>query len=463
MVNATQAVGGVVYGLLRTVLGSAVRLYYRRIEVRHAERIPADRPLLIVANHPASLTDVLVLGAALRRRLHFVAHSGLFQPWLRGVILRLAGTVPVYRREDDPALVHRNDEMFSACHRLLDAGGVVLIFPEGTSQSDRKVEKLKTGAARLALANEFRPDHAGGLTLLPIGLHFAERIAFKSNVVLSVGRPIELEPFRAAAAADEAQAVRDLTDRIQFALEKLILHVPSAELHQLLRDIERMYLEDLRAASPDAPDLALIRGVADSIEYFRRTDPPRLYQMWREVTSYQRKLGALDLRDQSLRDSLAGTRSRAPAHLAALAVAGMPLALLGSILNAVPYRLTAIVGGWFANDPTRIAFGRIVTALLLFPLVYAGVAFALVEFTPLDARKVAALLALSVPLGLFALAYFRWLRRERHRLRMAWLTSLNRRMVARLRAERRRLVRMLDTARADYIASGEPRVPGNKP
>ena len=455
MGRTTKWVGGGVYELLRAVLGSAVRTYYRRIEVRHPERIPGAGPLLVVANHPASLTDVLVLGAAMRRRLHFVAHSGLFRPWLRGYVLELAGTVPVYRREDNPALVHRNEEMFHACHRLLDEGGVVLIFPEGTSQSDRKVEKLKTGAARLALANEFRPGHPGGLTLLPIGLHFVERTAFKSDVVLTVGRPIGLEEFRAAHASDEAAAVRALTERIQVAIERLILHVPSDDLAKLVRDVERLYREELRALAPDAPDLARARAVADCIEYFRRTDPPRLYQMWRSVAAYQRKLAALDLRDQTIR-GLGRDEGPSTAQLALRAALGLPFALAGATLNFLPYRAAGIAGGWFAHDPTRLAFSRIVCGTVAFPLTYFAAAWAMTRWTTWSLGGIFAILGASVPLGVFALGYFRWFGRERQRLRVGYLGMAGRRVVVRLRGERRRLVKLFDQARADYTSAATP-------
>ena len=111
---------GPFYWVARTVLGTAARGYFRSIDVRHRERVPRHGPLLVVANHPASFTDVIVLGLAIPRRLHFLAMAPIFKPWIRGFALRLCGTLPIYRRSDDPSLMQRNDDTFRACHEFLD-------------------------------------------------------------------------------------------------------------------------------------------------------------------------------------------------------------------------------------------------------------------------------------------------------------------------------------------------------
>ena len=90
---------------------------------------------------------------------------------------------------------------------------------------------------------------------------------------------------------------------------------------------------------------------------------------------------------------------------------------------------------------------------MLFPLAYACLAITLWRWGGWPANAIVAALVACVPLGFFALAYFRWMNHERHRLRLAFLAATHRRVVARVRAERRRLIRMLDDARRDYLAA----------
>lgn len=440
----------------------ALRSYFRRVEVLKPARVPAHGPLLVVANHPASIADVLLLGVAVPRRLHFLAHSGLFRPWPRGLLLRLFGALPVYRRDDEPTRVALNDGTFRACHELFARGGAVVVFPEGVSVTDREVLPLKTGAARLALAEEQRAP--GQLVLLPVGLHLAERSAFRSDVVVSVGRPLDLAPFAERARGDAEAAVRELTDALQHAIAARILRVPDAVLSKLVRDLERLYLDDLRSAMPATADFALARGLAASVEHFRNTDPTRLYRLWRQVGAYFDKLDQLGVSDPALRRPPPPSVVRESIRL--LVAGGFVFAgfLPGALLNVVPYRLSGTIADAIASNVTYVAFTRIVTGALVFPLWYAGLAWWAWKGLGWAPEAVLTLVALGGPLGFLALACDGWLRRERERLRLARLATGRRDVFARLLVERRRLVRILDEARADYLrAVGEGTVESDLP
>lgn len=445
--------GAPAYHMARTVLGAAAHVYFRRIEVRHGDRVPERGPLLVVANHPASFTDVIVLGTAISRRLHFLAMAPIFEPWIRGLGLRLCGTLPIYRREDDPTRMGQNDQTFRACHEILDAGGAVLIFPEGTSLSDRTIVKVKTGAARLALGQEARPGQHGRLTLLPVGLHFADRTQFQSEVVLTVGRPIELAPFREQALVDGPLAVRALTDRIQGVLEKLILHVPELDRAALVAAVERLYREEAHAQEGKGRDFEVVRGIAEVVAFFARSDPDRVARGWQRVHRYERRLEALHIEDRTLREMLPRQgRIRERIRLIVLGLLGVGPALVGGLLHYVPYRLSAEAGR-LTGDPTRIAAARIAVALVLFPLTYAAIAAGLSLGLGWSPRRVAAALGVLVVLGLHALVYFQWLAHQRQRIRLVLLKASHLRHIAELRQERRELIRLFEQTRRDFEAA----------
>ena len=169
--------------LMRTLARALVRLFYHRVDVVGAERVPRSGPLVIVANHRNALVDPLILIATLPRTLRPVAKAPLFRHPLLAPFLRLAGALPVHRRRDPGSDPTRNVAMFRAVAAALRQGEAILIFPEGVSQPEPVLMPLRTGVARMVLGTEGDPG-APTTTLLPVGLTFHEPGTFRTGWAL---------------------------------------------------------------------------------------------------------------------------------------------------------------------------------------------------------------------------------------------------------------------------------------
>ncbi|HKW90804.1 MAG TPA: 1-acyl-sn-glycerol-3-phosphate acyltransferase, partial [Methylomirabilota bacterium] len=184
-------------------------VFYRRVDLIGAERIPASGPLIVAANHHNALVDGVLLLAEVPRRLVSVAKAPLFSHPLIGPFLRLIGALPVHRRQEggtDPA---RNAALFAASTTTLREAHAILIFPEGVSQPEPTLMPLRTGAARMLLAAE--AEGVGPVTLLPIGLMFHEPGSFRTGwALVSVGEPVPTADCLALARAEPEEAARRL-------------------------------------------------------------------------------------------------------------------------------------------------------------------------------------------------------------------------------------------------------------
>ena len=120
---------------VRPVIRSAFRL-----KVVAPERIPAEGPLVVVANHESNLDGFVLIAVCSERRLTFLSAAHLFERPLSGRYLRGIGSLPV---EEDQA----NVSSFKKALAILAKGGTVAIFPQGGI--DRDV--IQGGAAYLAL------------------------------------------------------------------------------------------------------------------------------------------------------------------------------------------------------------------------------------------------------------------------------------------------------------------------
>jgi len=444
--------GATLYPALRLPLSAALGIYFRKITLRDKENVPRSGPVLVVANHPATLSETFLIGTRLGRRFHFIAASFVFRPWIKGALARFCGAIPVYRRQDEPEQMAKNADMFRECHAQFDRGQAIVIFPEGESLTDHAILPLKTGAARLALGYDALERRQGNLALIPVGVYYSDRTKFQSEAVVSVGKAIELAPFR--GAADPQEAVRELTAVIQKHLEALILNVPNEAVARFVHDVEKLYLADLPEERKGGPDLELLRRIADCIHYYRAHDPQRMYEGWRRTSAYWRKLDMLGIADPALQSEVQrrATRRHAIALLVGGAV-GLAPALLGALVNLPPALLSALLARLTAPQAILVSSIRIIAGLVVFPLTYGIIAWALRSKAGWSWETIAGALGLCAVLGYFALVYWRWLRGERERIRVAYLSLDHRRLMAKLRIERKALVQVFNQARDDYLAA----------
>jgi glycerol-3-phosphate O-acyltransferase/dihydroxyacetone phosphate acyltransferase len=402
--------------------------------------------VLLFANHPSSLTDVLVMAAALPRRIRFVAYSGLFHPWIHARFLRAVGAIAVYRREDAPDEMHRNVEAFAALREAFERGEAVGVFPEGTSRAERTVEKLKTGAARAALAFDDDPAHRGLLTLLPVGITFSALKKIRSDVTIVVGEPVDLAAWGALHRQSPESAIHGLTDEMHERLTELILHVPDRRLEGFVDRLIAVYLEAYAAASPGVPRFELVRTLGRVVERYRRDDPGRLARLERRVADYFNALDGLGLPDDVMREAASGPAPRRHrARLVTLGAIGALPALAGTLPNLPAYLLTDLGGRLFGKDPTRFSFARIMGGILSMLLTYGTYAIwmlARLEWPRLWTLGTLGGIAL---LGAFAFGYGRWLVHERHRLRLAVMMAARPAVLSKLRRRRAAIVRACES------------------
>ena len=152
--------------------GGLVLGFHRSVDVAWRERFPSDRPVLVVANHANGFVDPVVVAAVLGRLPRFLAKAALWKVAIARPFLGLAGVLPVYRSADGDR-ASNNASVFEACHRELAQGATVAIFPEGTTGDRAGLDRVKSGAARIALgAVPTAPD----VVIVPIGMAYESRV-----------------------------------------------------------------------------------------------------------------------------------------------------------------------------------------------------------------------------------------------------------------------------------------------
>ncbi|NUN13532.1 MAG: 1-acyl-sn-glycerol-3-phosphate acyltransferase [Myxococcales bacterium] len=364
-----------VYRVLAAFLRVAARVFFRQVEVVGQELLPTDEnaSIIFAGNHPNSLVDPILVVAFSGRIVHFAAKDTLFQSRLLRFFLRGLGAVPVMRKSDHGDAAS-NDSAFAALENVLAEGRCMGIFPEGISYDASSLQKLKTGAARIAL-NACRNRPQLTVYIVPCGLTYIRKRRFRSRALLQFGPPILV---RGSETADDSKELfeeaKTLTTRLETAIRALTINADDWETLRVLDGVRRIYQPP---AISIEERIELARRFSANFPFVK--DKPNVIELFERVREYLDRLAAMGLRDRDILVEPSNSRVefRLLRHVALLVV-WLPLALPGLVLHA-PIGLLAIFAGRFLTPrkdviaTTKLVAGLAGTLLLhLLLIVGAG-------------------------------------------------------------------------------------------
>ncbi|HLC06160.1 MAG TPA: 1-acyl-sn-glycerol-3-phosphate acyltransferase [Anaerolineales bacterium] len=415
-------------------------LFYRRVEVVGLDRIPAGGPVIVAANHQNGLVDPMFLLGMIPRRLTPIAKAPLFRHPLIGSFLRLAGAIPVHRRQDDGSDMTRNREMFGAAIATLKQRGALLIFPEGLSQAEPVLMPLRTGAARILLSAETEANGGLGVTLLPVGLVFHDPGSFRTGWALTlVGPPVPTDDLIRLYRTSPEAAVRQLTDRVTEALRRQIVEAQDRQMLRLVDVVTSLLREESVVADADLVARAKrSQQVMRAYGYLISRQPERLEALRIQVEQYADDLDLVGMTGRQLDQTYpAGVVWRYTIREGLPLLLGLPLALWGIMNHLIPYQLTAMVVRLIDPPPAVEATYKLSAGLVLYPLCWAGQGW--LAWRIGGGWLLALFLASLIPTGFFALTWHGRLWRFRREAR-GYLQFLKNRDLRHRLIDRRRVI-----------------------
>src|SRR2546428_5236522 len=155
--------------------------------------------------------DPPIVGMSLKPKAAYLAKHELLRAPVLGPLLRSIGVFPVGRGEPDRKAIRRSLE-------VLESGGVLVMFPEGTRSLDGRLRAPEPGAAMIALRT--------GAAVMPVAVINSQRLLPKGarrpkmqRVTVPMG-PLIAVPKNQGRLDHEA--VDGSGTRILQAIEKLL-------------------------------------------------------------------------------------------------------------------------------------------------------------------------------------------------------------------------------------------------
>ncbi|MBX3290250.1 MAG: 1-acyl-sn-glycerol-3-phosphate acyltransferase [Acidobacteria bacterium] len=375
--------GGPTFRVLLFIFGSALKLFFRRIETVNEHLVPDGTGVIFVLNHPNGLIDPALVFVALPRKISFLAKSTLFRMPVISFLLKQVEALPVYRRMDAGEDVSQNLKTFAAARDLLKRGGSIALFPEGVSHNSSKMLPAKTGAARIALgAASMNEDGGKGVQIVPVGLYYTSKTTFRSEALLHFGKAFRVPSVTLDADGDPPREdVKALTAKIEDALREVTINAETeAELNTA--DAARGVFFSANGSGRELHkrQIFLQRYIGDQ----SGERPPELAELDEKIVKFEQKLAALKLQPEHLslsrftRGFVVKQAFLQTWYLLVLA----PVAVIGALLHTPAYQLcklfAAIYSRHGADDVASTV--KVLAGLVFMPLTWLIVAGAVYYF-----------------------------------------------------------------------------------
>jgi 1-acyl-sn-glycerol-3-phosphate acyltransferase len=203
----------VLYGALKAVIAPALRTFFH-LDVEGLEHVPTTGAVILASNHQA-FCDSLFIPGVVPRRVTYVAKAEYFEQRRTAWLFRAVGQIPMHREGGA-----KSEKSLGEAQTLLESGGVLGIYPEGTRSPDERLHRGRTGVARLALATRCMVvpvGVTGTRDVQPIGSRLMR--PFK-HVGVRFGEPVNYAE-RYGDRLEDPLLPRQVTDEIMFEIREL--------------------------------------------------------------------------------------------------------------------------------------------------------------------------------------------------------------------------------------------------
>jgi 1-acyl-sn-glycerol-3-phosphate acyltransferase len=194
-----------VYPITKRIFYPLTRLWTKKIN--GLNNIPKDGNFIVAANH-ASYVDHLMLSSIMAvhidKKIHYLAKKEHFETFFQRIWHTHTGAIPIDRQAG-------GKEALGLAIKYLKNNKVIGIYPEGTRTLTGKLQRAKTGIARLALAAK--------VPILPIGLvgtfdilPKGKRVPKFKRATINIGKPLYFDEYY--GKENDKKTIRLVTTKI---------------------------------------------------------------------------------------------------------------------------------------------------------------------------------------------------------------------------------------------------------
>lgn len=381
------------------------KLFYRKVYILNADKIPKNAHLIFTPNHQNALMDALGPLCNIDKQLVFLARSDIFKKKFVASILYFLKILPVFRIRDGYSEVKKNKSIFQKTIDVINAQNGLVILPEGNHEGIHQLRQFKKGFARIAFQTEESNDFELDIKIVPMGLHYSDYISSGSDLYINFGEPLNVSAYYELYKEAPAKAVNKLTSDLAEEIKPLMVHIESADNYDFYDSIRLLYWRNMcnpnnKKKCADSMRIMAEQEAISLLGLIEKETPEKFDQLNQLNKTYTAGLHKNSLNDESF------CKPAKPLNLIFKSLGflvGLPIFLYGFFTNLVPFVIVKYAESLIKDLQFKSSF-KFVLSLIVFPLFYLIPIVLIIIFC--SSLFLGILIFLSLPsTGFFAIRY----------------------------------------------------------
>jgi hypothetical protein len=348
----------------------------------------------------------------------------------------------------------KNEETFETCYNHLERNGSIMIFPEGISINERKIRKIKTGTARIALGAEAANNFELGVRIICVGLNYSSHHRFRSDLFVNIDEPINVSDYQVLYERDPVKAILDLTDEIRLRLEKQTVVIENAESDKLVSQIETIYKSQLLydlgySIKVREQDFLVTKAISEVVHYFYVNDSKRVDAIQRAIEQYFLLLDRIALNDRLLKKFRERYSVKYWTINLLYLLAGFPLYVFGIVTNYLPFKIPEWVSRKIVSSREYRGSITMLSGIITFTIFYLAQLWLIQYFFQNAVITLAYFIVLPTS-GLFAYYYWKRFANFTGHFKIATLFYRKSTLISSILSMRLQIIDELEKGRYEY-------------
>lgn len=303
--------------------------------------------------------DPLNCAVQMKRRVNFLANASMFATPFTNWFFSTFYCIKIERYTDTGGKPIDNKKAFKMAADYLKGGGRLYMAPEGGSYPGRRLNRLKTGPARIALNTELANDFKLGLVILPIGLNYTDPGKFRGGIHTVMGKPIRVADFKKDWEVDEREAVRKLTDHLRERMEEILIDTADEIEEGVLEKAESILQSEKALAGHEK--FLQSKAVLEKLQFLKKTQQNIYANLKDKTAHYFQQLQFFHFNDQAVKGG------KKVSFFQILLVS--PFFFLGWLIHFLPAFLIKKLSDTLTNDQVWIPTYKTLGGVIIYPLV----------------------------------------------------------------------------------------------